>query len=214
MNVAAESLLLDFDAQIAQRHTALLVVDMQNDFCAAAGYIDRIVKGDLTACRMVVQPITDLLSAARSAAVPVFWLRANYDRDLIPEPMLANLLRQGIAEVCCAPGSWGADWYGVAPQPGEPVIEKHCYSGFRGTDLHQRLQQRGIRTLVFSGVQTHVCVESTLRDAHSLGYYCVVPEDCVGSHARAAHQATLATIQALFGDVCAATSIVNAWASA
>jgi ureidoacrylate peracid hydrolase len=201
-------------AQIAApAHTALLVIDMQNDFCAAGGYIDRVIKRDLSACQKVAGPIAELADAARRAGVPVIWLRANYARELIPEPMRAKLERQGIADVCCASGSWGADWYGVRPSDGEPVIEKHCYSGFMGTDLQARLQKQNVRTLIFAGVQTQVCVESTLRDAHSLGYYCVVPQDCVASHTPPAHEATLAGVRFLFGDVTTAGELKSIWSA-
>ena len=203
--------LLSLSAQIAPAHAAVLVVDMQNDFCAAGGYVDRIIKRDLTACQQVAKTVNELVAAARAAQVPVFWLRANYAHDLVPEPMRAKLERQNIAEVCCASGSWGADWYGVKPAPGEPVVEKHCYSGFMGTDLQARLKRQGVRTLVFSGVQTHVCVESTLRDAHSLGYYCVVPEDCVASHTPPAHAATLAGVKFLFGEVSTLIEMKAIW---
>jgi nicotinamidase-related amidase len=203
--------LLSLAQIVAPAHTALLVIDMQNDFCAAGGYIDRVIKRDLSACQKVAGPIADLAAAARAAGVPVLWLRANYARDLIPEPMRAKLERQGIADVCCASGSWGADWYGVRPDEGEPVIEKHCYSGFMGTDLHARLQKQNVRALVFAGVQTQVCVESTLRDAHSLGYYCVVPQDCVASHTPPAHEATLAGVRFLFGDVTTAAELKSIW---
>jgi ureidoacrylate peracid hydrolase len=205
--------LLSLAAQVAPAHAAVLVVDMQNDFCAAGGYIDRVIKRDLTACREVAKPVNELVALARAAKIPVIWLRANYARDLIPEPMRAKLERQNIAEVCCAPGSWGADWFGVRPFPAEAVIEKHCYSGFMGTDLHERLKALGVRTLVFSGVQTQVCVESTLRDAHSLGYYCVVPEDCVASHTPPAHQATLAGVRFLFGEVTTLAELKAIWAA-
>jgi len=198
---------------VAPAHTALLVIDMQNDFCAAGGYIDRVIKRDLAACQKVAEPIADLAAAARKAGIAVLWLRANYARDLVPEPMRAKLERQGVADVCCAPASWGADWYGVRPAEGEPVIEKHSYSGFMGTDLHARLQKLKVRSVVFAGVQTQVCVESTLRDAHSFGYYCVVPQDCVASHTPPAHEATLAGVRFLFGDVTTAAELKSIWSA-
>ena len=92
-----------------------------------------------------------------------------------------------------------------------PLTTKHTYSGFAGTDLAARLAALGRKTLVFTGVQTQVCVESTLRDAHSLGYFCVVPQDAVGSHTPALHEATLNNVRFLFGDVCASADVRKAW---
>ncbi len=191
--------------------SALVVVDMQNDFCAPGGYIDKVMGKDVGAGAAVAKAIGGLLGAARGAGVPVVWLRADYRHDRIPDSMRAKLQARGITAVCCAPGSWGADWFGVAPAEGEPVVTKHTYSGFAGTDLAARLAALGRKTLVFTGVQTQVCVESTLRDAHSLGYFCVVPQDAVGSHTPALHEATLNNVRFLFGDVCTSAEVCNAW---
>jgi ureidoacrylate peracid hydrolase len=208
--MSARPVLTTLERIAAPDHTALLVVDMQNDFCAPGGYIERVMKKDASACRDVVQPINELLVLARAAQIPVLWLRANYAHESLPESMHAKLVRLGITDVCCASGTWGADWFGVRPASSEPVIEKHCYSGFMNTSLHRLLQERSVKTLVFCGVQTHVCVESTLRDAHSLGYYCVVRAECVGSHTPTLHEATLANARFL-GDVTTVAELRSLW---
>lgn len=202
---------LTLSEKLAPRSSALVVVDMQNDFCAPGGYVDRVMGKDVSAAAAVAAVIDRLLAAARAAAVPVVWLRADYSRARIPDSMKVKLEARGISATCCAPGTWGADWFAAAPAGGEAVVTKHTYSGFSGTDLERRLAALGRRTLVFSGVQTQVCVESTLRDAHSLGYFCVVPEDAVGSHTPALHRATLDNVRFLFGDVCAAADVLAAW---
>ena len=84
-------------------------------------------------------------------------------------------------------------------------------SAFIGTDLDQILRDRGIRTLVFSGVQTHVCIESSLRDASARGYYVVVPDDCVGSFDRDLHDKTLRCVQMHFGDVVPSADLLAQW---
>lgn len=206
--------LTNLRARVAPAHTAVLIVDMQNDFCAPGGYIDSVVKGNLDSCRAVAQPIEVLLAAARSVGVPAVWLRADYRHARVPEPMLAKLREHGIVDVCCEPGTWGYDWFEVRPGAGEPVVDKHCYSGFAAPALDRLLRERDTRTIVFCGVQTHVCVESTLRDAHSRGYFCVVPEQCVASHAAPAHAATLATVRFLLGDVVELDELLALWASA
>ena len=81
------------------------------------------------------------------------------------------------------------------------MIEKSCYSAFVGTDVELELRQRGIRTLVFAGVQTNVCVESSLRDAVCRGFHAVLASDCVASHTLPLHEATLNNVRFLFGDV-------------
>lgn len=211
MSAAARVLPLTPAEKLRARDCALVVIDMQNDFCAPGGYIDVVMGKDVSAAGRAVEGAQALLNAARATGVPVVWVRADYSHERVPDSMLAKLQERGITAVCCAPGTWGGDWYGVRPLEDEPVITKHTYSGFAGTDLHARLGGLGARTLVFSGVQTQVCIESTVRDAHSLGYFCVVPEDAVGSHSPPLHEATLTNIRFLFGDVCATADVVAAW---
>ena len=204
-------LLLTFVDRVAPRHTAVLVVDMQNDFCAPGGYVERVVKRDATACRQIAPAVNRLVASARSGGVPLFWLRADYDPAGLPETMQARAVEQQPAEPCCVPGTWGYDWFEVRPQPGEPVVDKRCYDGFVGTSLDSDFRARGIRTIVFAGVQTNVCVEATLRHAHALGYYCIVPKDCVASHTQPAHDGTLTLVQFLLGDVTSGGELARVW---
>jgi ureidoacrylate peracid hydrolase len=209
---AADRLLTTAEARLAPSHTALLVIDMQNDFCAREGYVETVVRRDAAACRAVAAPIAALVADARAAGVPVYWIRANYAPEGLPAGMRVKFAERGA--VCCAPDSWGAAFYEVAPLPGEPVIEKRCYSAFRGTDLDTRLRTAGVRTVVLAGVQTNICIESTLRDASSLGFYVTVARDCVASHTPALHEATLQNAQFVFGDVLSRQEIAGLWRSA
>jgi len=203
--------LLSLPTRVDKAHTALLVIDMQNDFCAPGGYIQRVLGKDITHCGAIVPKVQTLIESARSTGVPVLWLRACYRPELIPASMQAKLAQQGITDICCDRDSWGYDWYGVQPLPSETVVEKHSYDGFVGTSLERELRARHVRTLVFAGVQTNICVEATLRHAHALGYHCVVPEDCVASHTPQAHEATLNNVRFLLGDVTRADDIIAYW---
>ena len=91
------------------------------------------------------------------------------------------------------------------------MIEKHRHSAFVGTELEQVLRDRAIQTLVIAGVQTHVCVESTLRDGSARGYYIVVPRECTGSFDRALHQATLRCVEMHFGEVVGIEALRGLW---
>jgi ureidoacrylate peracid hydrolase len=205
-------LLLTAEARLAPGHTALLVIDMQNDFCAEGGYVEKVVGKDASACRAVAELIMDLVARARDAGVPVYWLIADYSRDKVPEGMRVRAAaRGGNPPVCCAPGSWGAEFFGVAPLSGEPVVVKHNYSGFIGTDLEPRLRRCGVRTIVLAGVQTNVCVESTLRDGFGLGFHTVLASDCVASHTAELHEATIKNAVFLFGDVLPRAGIAAIW---
>ena len=102
-------------------------------------------------------------------------------------------------------GSWGADFFMMEPSADEPIVDKHHYSGFIGTSLHDVLQAHHIETLVITGVATNVCVDSTLRDGFFMGYYIVLLEDCVGSNSAPGHNGTLATVRNNIGFVISST---------
>lgn len=182
-------------------HTAIIVIDMQNDFCADGGYIHENLKVDMSGNGPLSGRIMELVAAARDTGAMVVWIKANYEPRYLSGQALAKLQEKGINSICCEGGTWGWDLYEVSANPDEWVIEKHTYSGFHGTELDRVLRFRGIRTLVMTGVATNVCVESTLRDGYFNGYYIVMPEDCVDSAARDLHDATIKNVRMHFGEV-------------
>ena len=113
----ARQLLDTVEKRLDPAHTAVMVIDMQNDFCAEKGYVERVVGKDVSACRAVVPAIMDLVATARGRGVPVFWIKANYDPDRLPEGMLVKQ-REKSTEICCGTGSWGHDFYGVTAADG------------------------------------------------------------------------------------------------
>ncbi|TFY97432.1 cysteine hydrolase family protein [Ramlibacter rhizophilus] len=212
MSLAGRALPLGLPERLSPARSVLVVVDMQNDFCAEGGYIDRTMGKDVSAGAAILPQVQALVRGAREAGVPVLWLRADYSHDRIPDSMALKLAARGIEAECCKPGTWGFDWFGgLSPQAEEAVVTKHSYSGFIGTDMQAQLARLGRRTLVFCGVQTQVCVESTLRDAHAHGYFCFAVQDAVGSHTPALHAATLDNVRFLFGDVCSSAEVLSAW---
>lgn len=202
---------VELAARLAPGGSALVLIDMQNDFCAAGGYIDVVAGKDVSAGASLVPTLQALMDAARVAGVPVIWVRADYSFDKIPPSMAVVSQARGITAECCKPGTWGAEWFGIAPLPGETIVTKHTYSGFANTDLNAVLQQLKVQSVVFGGVTTQVCVESTVRDAHSAGYFCIVPHDAVASHTASLHDAALTNIRFFLGDVCAASDVLAAW---
>jgi ureidoacrylate peracid hydrolase len=194
-------------------HTALVVVDLQNDFCAEGGYLQRTraassanpIRVDDNA--RIADRIAPLAAAARRSGATVAWLRSIYDFKYLAPAHIAK--RDG--EGCCMEGTWGADWFRIQPQEGDLVVTKHTFSGFHDTPLHGLLQARGIRTLVMAGVATNVCVDSTLRHGFFLGYHIVVAEDCVGSGNQKGHEGTLSTVRVNFGSVVGSDELMRLW---
>ena len=206
-----QDLLTDLSDVVEAGHTAVLIVDVQNDFCAPGGHTEVNLGRDVADCQAVVAPIERLVAAARRAGALVVWIKADYDRAYLSPPILARQLTRGIADAYCVSGTWGAEFYRVSPADGDPVVEKHRHSAFIGTELDQVLRDSGIRTVVVAGVQTHVCVESSLRDASARGYYVVVPRDCVGSFDRDLHDKTLRCVEMHFGEVVESAELLASW---
>lgn len=201
---AAPLVLRTVEEQVRPAHAALVIVDLQNDFCAEDGFLNRAraasggppVRANDNV--RVADNIDVLAAGARTAGMLAVWLRSIYDfKYLAP----AHIAKRDGREGLCMEGTWGADFFRVKPRPEDLVVTKHTFSGFHDTDLHRELQSRGVRTLIMTGVATNVCVDSTLREGFFLGYYIVVAEDCVTSSNRAAHEGTLSTVKVNFGTV-------------
>ena len=206
-----QALLTDLRSVVDPGHTAVLVIDVQNDFCAPGGHTEVNLGKDVTDCQAVVDPIVRLVASARSVGAVVIWVKADYNRTYLSPPIHARQVARGVANAYCVAGTWGAELYRVSPEDGDMVIQKHRHSAFIGTELEQILRDRGIQTVVFAGVQTHVCIESSLRDASARGYYVVVPGDCVGSFDRDLHDKTLRCVEMHFGDVVGSNDLLELW---
>ncbi len=198
-----------FEQQVRPEHAAVLVVDMQNDFCAERGYLQKERGYDVSFAHAVATAIDKVVAAARASGTPILWIRSIYDFKYLAPPHIVKRRQEG----CCMEGTWGVGFYMLAPAHDEMVIDKHHFSAFQGTPLDSLLRSRGIRTLVMTGVATNVCVDSTLRDGFFLGYHIVLVEDCVGSNSKAGHEGTLATVRNNIGTVVDSSRVIEALAS-
>ncbi len=193
-------------------HSAVIVVDIQNDFVHEKGTFAR-AGNDVSLMQDVIPAVQSFLAQARQLGIPLIHFRTEHS-DWTDNPAWRQRgLGGGDVNRHCRPGSWGADFYKVLPEPGEPVIVKHRYSGFMDTDLDLILRSKGIRTIALVGVATNVCVESTARDGYQKGYYVVVVEDCVGTLSKEAQQASLDNVRGFFGVVSNSKELEKAWRS-
>ncbi len=193
--------------------TALVVVDVQNDFCAEGGFFARIGH-DLTAIHAAVDRFARLLPVARAAGVRVIFVRGIYDEHYLSPAMIARHERMGYPVEHCLEGTWGADFFRVRPKPGDLVVSKHRYSAFVDTDLPAILRANAIENLVIGGVATNVCVESTARDAYMHDYHVVFLSDCSATYDASLHASTLENIRRSFGIVAAADDVAGIWSEA
>ena len=193
-----------------ETRSALVVIDMQVDFCAEDGFVASIGL-DPAPCREIVPNLQALIESARQQRTPVLWVQSNYDDALVPPTFRRRKEVAGIERDCCIPGTEGFKPFGVYPADGEPCFIKHSYSAFTNPDFEKHLREQKIETLIFAGVQTNVCVEATLREAFNLGFHVVVAEDCVASHSPLLHDSTLQNVRALIGCVSPSNEIEEAW---
>jgi ureidoacrylate peracid hydrolase len=193
--------------------TRLLVIDVQNDFCAQDGWFDRH-GNDLTSIHEAVECLAGFLPVARRAGIRPIFIRAIYDEIYLSQPMRERHERLGFEPDSCQSGTWGADFFRVQPEEGELSIVKHRYSAFIDTELNAHLRAQNVQNLIVCGVTSNVCVESTARDAFMLDYHVVFLSDCSATYDPAAHQATLANIRRAFGIVAPSQEVIEAWRSA
>ena len=212
--------------------TAVIVVDMQNDFGSEGGMFHR-AGIDISQIQAAVPPTARVLEAARRSGMPVVYLKMAFSGDLAnaggPEaPNLIRHLAMGVGKAVMAPDgresriliedTWNTDIVDeLAPLPGDIIVSKHRFSGFFETDLDAALKDLGVSSLVFTGCTTSVCVESTLRDAFFRDYRCLLLADCcaepIGHGSPGAnHQASLLLIEVMFGWVSDSTTFIAALA--
>jgi ureidoacrylate peracid hydrolase len=200
-------------------HTAVIVVDMQNDFGAEGGMFHR-AGIPISGIQAAVAPTARALAAARRAGIQIVYLKMEFEPDLSnagakDAPNFVFHRRLGLGDPVQAPDgregrvlikeTWNTDILpALAPEDGDIVVSKHRFSGFFETELDAILKERGITSLVFTGCTTSVCVDATLREAFFRDYRCLLLEDCtaepIGSDMpRTNHAASVLVIETLFG---------------
>ena len=210
--------------------SAVLVVDMQNDFGADGGMFAR-AGIDISMIRRAVGPTASVLAAARRCGMPLVYLKMAFKPDLsdagpTDSPSHSRHLRMGVGTRVNAPDgaesrilirdTWNTDILPeLAPVAGDVVIYKHRFSGFFETELDAVLKSHGIKQLIVTGCTTSICVEATIRDAMFRDYSCVLLSDCTGEPigydmSRSNHDASLLTIELLFGWVSSSEHFIGA----
>ena len=188
---------------------ALVVIDVQNDFCADGGVFAK-AGCDLTHVQRALPRLQDFVEAAREL-MPVILVRSDYDDAFVSESMRRRRRLKGAPDGHCQPGTWGAELCGLAPAAGDHVVVKHRFSAFVGTDLALLLRSLEVSTLYHVGFFTNVCVESTVRDAAMSDLDTIVLADCTAALDDEVHEASLRAMDRTFGYVADSDHVRAAW---
>ncbi|MEM6421583.1 MAG: isochorismatase family cysteine hydrolase, partial [Pseudomonadota bacterium] len=207
---------------LAPAQCALVVIDMQRDFCAPEGYVAQLGE-DIAPLAACIAPIARCLAAARQAGMRVVYTRQGYRADLADMPAWRRIKAARYGSVVGRPGPLGRvlirgePGFGIvddlAPAPGDIVVDKTANGAFTGTDFDTVLRAAGIRALAFTGVTIDVCVHTTLREANDRGYQSVLVGDACGAIDPGLHDWALRSVMVeggVFGSVTTAARFEEA----
>lgn len=199
---------------------ALIIVDVQNDFCDPKGFFAQNLKSDISQMQAIVPHIQRLIDAAHINGVPVIFTKGSEDVKFRTGPGFRRAIKweekDGDGSVNSERGTFGWEFYQLQPQPEDTVLEKHKWSAFDGKDkdgksLDEILKDKGVQTLVVTGVVTETCVYATVQEAFNRDYFVVVPQESVGSDKSDQHKTVLEHLEGFLGDVVANEVVEKNW---
>ncbi|AKH41129.1 nicotinamidase-related amidase [Altererythrobacter atlanticus] len=199
---------------IVPERTALVVVDIQKDFAAPDGLLGR-VGVDLACAEEAIDRIEELIAAARKAGATVAFMRVVTTPETDSNALKTYMARTGQpgGEAICRVADGGADYYRVSPEAGDIEIDKLMFDSFHGTDLEQQLRDRGIDTVVMTGLSTDCCVDSTARAAFHRDFHVFVVADACAAYDADLHNHTLQVLAKNCAILTNSDAVREAWSA-
>ncbi|GAE29830.1 cysteine hydrolase [Halalkalibacter hemicellulosilyticus] len=181
--------------------SALVVVDMQNDFVANEGAF-RQAGYEVDHYQALEPTIMLMIEQARKEKIPVIFLKMVHSKENDGNGAWVQRRKEKQHPNSCRAGTWGCNFYNLLqPVEGDYVVVKHRYSAFMNEQFDQLLQSLQIDTMIMTGINTNTCVESTARDAHQRDYHVVVISDATACAFPDAYEPSLRNIDRHFGSV-------------
>jgi nicotinamidase-related amidase len=201
----------------APSETAVLIVDVQNDFVADKGWVGR-AGGDMQPLQQAVDGINRLIAGARETGAHVFYITVEHGDHVDNGPYQARYERRGMkpdATICHA-GTWGAALYEglTGPAPADARLVKHGYDAFAIPDLAAELRRRGVRSVIVTGVVTELCVRSTAMSAFENGFFPVVPREATASDEPDVAREALHSLERWYAEITSVDDVLQRWSAA
>ncbi len=194
---------------LSLQKTALIVVDVQNDFCDQNGALG-MQGADTSMVKEMIPNLQNLIAAAREVNLPIIFIQTIHEDATDSEAWVTRGNKRNVEHNhVCRKNTWGSDFHEVKPLEHETIVIKHRYSAFYNTRLDSVLRTFEINNLLITGVATNVCVDSTARDGFMRDYHITMLSDCCATYSEQAHLATLQNIEAHFGRVATSSEIIE-----
>lgn len=197
---------------LLRKKTAILVIDVQNDYCSDSGKIAKERKFDLSPVQKIVYPLINFVDFSRRKNIPIIFIRIVEDHNFMAENAKIIFQHSGNPLDLCTPNSKGFEYYKIKPLKNDLEIIKYSYDAFSVPELDRFLKKQKIKNLILTGVYSAYCVDTTLRSAFTKGYNIIVPKDLVAMPKEKAglHRSVIKIWKSFFAHVVDLDEIIDA----